>query len=89
VPGADIGRGADQGDGTGGGTHEDTRKLVIRQVYTAVQNTHVAARQSRHPGLTLQLRISDLAAELHRHPIDAAVGRLRDFLRERLAKRMH
>lgn len=29
--------------------------------------------QAGHPALTLQLRISDRAADLHRHPIDAAV----------------
>ncbi|HXO99432.1 MAG TPA: LysR family transcriptional regulator [Luteibacter sp.] len=29
--------------------------------------------QAEHPGISLQLRISDRAADLHRHPIDAAI----------------
>lgn len=31
------------------------------------------AFQANHPGISLQLRISDRAADLHRHPIDAAI----------------
>ncbi|MGE7139605.1 LysR substrate-binding domain-containing protein [Luteibacter sp. NPDC031894] len=31
------------------------------------------AFQAEHPGITLQLRVSDRTADLHRHPIDAAV----------------
>ncbi len=31
------------------------------------------AFQAEHPGISLQLRISDRSADLHRHPLDAAV----------------
>lgn len=31
------------------------------------------AFQAEHPGITLQLRVSDRTTDLHRHPIDAAV----------------